>query len=116
MDGELDAEGLGGGRDDTAGAVAGDARLQLPTLARLSVPKLVVVGGWPADLFPGRQAAGRALLVVAHALADQLKAPLVVFDRSAHNPQIEESDAFNDLLRDTRRRASSPAFRERHSA
>jgi pimeloyl-ACP methyl ester carboxylesterase len=82
----------------------------VPTLARLSVPKLVVVVGWPADLFPGRQAAGRALRVVADSLADQIKARLVLFDRSAHNPQVEESDAFNDLLRDTWDRASSAAL------
>ena len=78
----------------------GDAPLQLPALARLSVPKVVVVGGWPADLFPGRQAAGRALRVVGEALADRIEGRLVVFDRSAHNPQIEEPAAFNELLRD----------------
>ena len=79
----------------------GNAPLRLPALARLSVPKVVVVGGWPADLFPGRQGAGRALRVVAEALAGATRARLVVFDRSAHNPQLEEPDGFNELLRDT---------------
>lgn len=85
----------------------GDAPVELAALTRLSVPKVVVVGGWSADLFPGRQAAGRALRVVGETLADSIEATLVVFERSAHNPQIEESAAFNELLRDTWNRASA---------
>ena len=79
----------------------GDAPVQLVALAELSVPKVVVVGGWPEDLFPGRQAAGRALRTVAQTLATRTKSQLVVFERSAHNPQIEEPTAFNELLRNT---------------
>lgn len=79
----------------------GDAPLQVAALAGLTVPKLVVVGGWPADLFPGRQASGRALRAVAETIANLINARLVVFDRSAHNPQAEEPSQFNELLRDT---------------
>ena len=79
----------------------GNAPLRLPALARLSVPKVVVVGGWRADLFPRRQSAGRALRVVAEALTRATGSRLIVFDRSAHNPQLEEPAAFNALLRET---------------
>jgi pimeloyl-ACP methyl ester carboxylesterase len=79
----------------------GDAPLQIAALARLTVPKLVVVGGWPADLFPGRQAAGSAFRAVAETIANRINARLVVFERSAHNPQAEEPALFNELLRDT---------------
>ena len=84
----------------------GDAPVQLDALARLSVPKVVVVGGWPADLFPGRQAAGQALRSVGEAIAIRIKAQLFAFERSAHNPQLEEPTAFNELLRDTWDRAA----------
>jgi pimeloyl-ACP methyl ester carboxylesterase len=79
----------------------GDAPLQIAALARLTVPKLMVVGGWPPDLFPGRQASGRAFRTVAETIANRINARLVVFDRSAHNPQTEEPGLFNELLRDT---------------
>ena len=79
----------------------GDAPLQLDALAGLSAPKVVVVGGWSADIYPGRQAAGAALRAVGTTLAKRINARLVVFERSAHNPQIEESAAFNELLRAT---------------
>ena len=84
----------------------GDAPLHLDTLARLSVPKVVVVGGWPAALFPGRQAAGGALRSIGKTIANTIKAQLVVFERSAHNPQSEEPVAFNELLRATWNRAA----------
>ena len=79
----------------------GDAPLQIAALARLTVPKLVVVGGWPADLFSGRQASGSAFRAVAETIANRINARLVVFERSAHNPQAEEPTLFNELLRDT---------------
>jgi len=79
----------------------GDAPLQIAALARLAVPKLLVVGSWPADQFPGRQASGRAFRAVAETIANRINARLVVFDRSAHNPQTEEPALFNALLRDT---------------
>ena len=79
----------------------GDAPLPIAALARLPVPKLVVVGGWSADLFPGRQASGRAFRAVAETIANRINARLVVFNRSAHNPQTEEPGPFNELLLDT---------------
>jgi pimeloyl-ACP methyl ester carboxylesterase len=78
----------------------GDAPVQIGALARLAVPKVVVVGGWPIDLFPGRQASGSALRVVAETIVNRINARLVVFRRSAHNPQAEEPALFNEFLRD----------------
>lgn len=82
-------------------AVFADAPVQLAAMAGLPAPKVVAVGAWPPDLFPGRQAAGRAFRVVAETIASTIDARLVVFDRSAHNPQIEEAAAFNELLLST---------------
>lgn len=82
-------------------ALASDASIELAVLRGATWPKVVVRGAWPADRFPGREAAGGALRAVASRLADEIAARLVDFDSSAHNPQIEEPEAFNDLLRTT---------------
>lgn len=77
----------------------GDAPIELEKLRAAAFPKVVVRGAWPAEL-AGRDGAGRDLAAICQALADQINASLVVFEQSCHNPQIEESERFNRLLRD----------------
>lgn len=92
--------------DDWAAAEAtrretwpGDAPIALETLAASPFRKVVVAGAWPSDAFPGRQTTARAHRAVCDALAAHIGAELVVFERSGHNPQLEEPERFNDLLR-----------------
>jgi pimeloyl-ACP methyl ester carboxylesterase len=75
-----------------------DAPVAYDVLAGLAVPKVVVVGGWPADLAASRTA-GLAFRAVADTIGARIGADLVVFDRSTHNPQLQQPDEFNDLLR-----------------
>ncbi len=44
---------------------------------------------------------GRAHRAVCEAIARAIGAEMVVFSDSAHNPQMEEPEKFNDLLRRT---------------
>ena len=75
-----------------------DAPVSFDVLADLPVPKVVAVGGWPQDL-TSSPAAGAAFRAVAETVAARIGADLVVFDRSTHNPQLQQPDEFNDLLR-----------------
>jgi pimeloyl-ACP methyl ester carboxylesterase len=75
-----------------------DAPVALDVLAGLSIPKVMVVGGWPDDLTASRTT-GLAFRAVADTIAAQIGAELVVFDRSTHNPQLQQPDEFNQLLR-----------------
>ena len=77
----------------------GDAPLDLKKLGEAAFPKVVVRGAWPAEL-AGREGAGRDFAAICQSLAERIAAELVVFERSCHNPQIEEHEAFNRLLRD----------------
>lgn len=77
----------------------GDAPLDLKKLREAAFPKVVVRGAWPAEL-AGREGAGRDFAAICRSLAERIAAELVVFERSCHNPQIEEHEAFNRLLRD----------------
>lgn len=56
------------------------------------------MGGWPADL-TSSPAAGAAFRAVADIVAARIGADLVVFDRSTHNPQVQQSHEFNEMLR-----------------
>jgi pimeloyl-ACP methyl ester carboxylesterase len=76
----------------------GDAPIDLETLRAAAFPKVLVRGSWPTEL-AGQEGAGRDHAAICEALADQINAKLVVFERSCHNPQIEEHQAFNRLLR-----------------
>lgn len=86
-------------------ALASDAPIRYETLRQATWPKIVACGGWPGDLFPDSQRGGAALRSVASRLAACIDARLVEFERSAHNPQLEEPDAFNTLLREAWRSA-----------
>lgn len=74
----------------------GDAPVDLAVLAQLAVPKVVVAGAWP-----GQPQSGAPFRAVVNRLAARVGADVAVFPRSAHNPQLEEPDAFNQLLRST---------------
>jgi pimeloyl-ACP methyl ester carboxylesterase len=97
-------EGLG--ENDWAAAEAtrrerypGDAPVDFDILAAAAFPKVVVSGGWPPDIAPGRERARDALNDVADAVAVRIGAEREVFPRSSHGPQWEEPQAFNEFLR-----------------
>ena len=79
----------------------GDAPVDLAALRALDVPKVVVSGGWPQPGAAGPSPAGEAFRAVADALAERIGAQRVEFAGSSHNPQLEEAEAFNRLLRST---------------
>lgn len=73
------------------------AEVDVAALRALRAPKLVVTGGWPG--YPEHELLRDACSRIATALAPGIGADLVRFDQSAHNPQIDEAERFNDLLR-----------------
>lgn len=87
----------------------GDAPIDLDALSAVSFPVVVVAGGWRPDIAPGAQQAGAAFRAVCDALHRRGGARLEVFEGSTHNPQIEEPERFNTLLRDVWQ--TSPAKR-----
>ena len=83
---------------------AGGAPIDITALAAAPFPKTVVIGGWDPALHPnvaGILASGWRQAVAAEhsALVRAINARLVTLPRSAHAPMIEETDAFNALLR-----------------
>lgn len=79
-------------------AWAGDAPVDFGALAQASFPKVVVVGGWPEIVAPGRAATGRAYWAVGTTIARRVAGELIVLARSSHNPQFEEPERLNALL------------------
>lgn len=77
----------------------GDPPIEFDVLAAAAFPKVIVRGGWNADLV-GRDGAGRDFAAVCRVLAERIGASTVVFEQSMHNPQLEEPDPFNSMLRD----------------
>jgi pimeloyl-ACP methyl ester carboxylesterase len=75
-----------------------DAPVAFDVLSALAVPKVLAVGGWPEDLTAARHV-GRAFRVVAETIAARIGADVVTFDRSTHNPQLQQPESFNELLR-----------------
>jgi pimeloyl-ACP methyl ester carboxylesterase len=78
---------------------AGDAPIQFDVLAAAAFPKVLARGGWKPEVV-GRDGAGRNYAAVCRAIGDRIGGRLVVFERSSHNPQLQEPQAFNQLLRD----------------
>jgi pimeloyl-ACP methyl ester carboxylesterase len=74
-----------------------DAPIDLATVASGGFPILVVEGAWPGV---DESIMRDGFSAVDRALTEGLGAPKVVFERSAHNPQLEEPEKFNKLLRD----------------
>jgi pimeloyl-ACP methyl ester carboxylesterase len=83
---------------------AGDAPVDLVTLAAASFPKVVAVGAHDPRIHPFAASLSEATALINHehrALARRIGAAFVTFPRSAHSPQIDEPAAVNRLLRDT---------------
>jgi pimeloyl-ACP methyl ester carboxylesterase len=79
---------------------AWEARIDLAALAAAPFPKLVVSGG--RQHLPEHQRqlpSALALQAVCDLLTEQLGAQRAVFDKAAHNPQIEMRNLFNLRLR-----------------
>lgn len=74
-----------------------DAPIDLATVASGGFPILVVEGAWPGV---DESIMRDGFWAVDRALTERLGAPKVVFERSGHNPQLEEPEKFNKLLRD----------------
>ncbi len=77
-----------------------EARLPLDELARAPFPKLVVSGDWFTRSELARELAGRTFNRVCDVIAERTGAERVVFPGAAHNPQLEQPEAFNRRLRD----------------
>lgn len=77
----------------------GDAPIPFAVLAKTRFPKVLVRGAWPPERFPGQESGARALQAVCEAIAQAIGGTIVVFEDSAHNPQIEEAERFNTFLR-----------------
>jgi pimeloyl-ACP methyl ester carboxylesterase len=95
---------------------AGLAPVDIDALAAASFQKVVVVGGWDIALHPDLadmwESGWHQAVVAEHcALARRIGARHVTMNRSAHGPMHEETEAFNVLLRDTWRAASSLLLR-----
>ena len=76
----------------------GDAPVDWSQLRDARFPKLSVGGGWPTGSgYPHR--VGRAFRAVVERVAERTAGEVVVFDRSTHNPQLEQSKEFNEMLR-----------------
>jgi pimeloyl-ACP methyl ester carboxylesterase len=75
--------------------------LQFEQLRAASFPKLLARGAWKPEV-AGRNDAGKDFAAVCDRIADQIgAAEVIVFEQSTHNPQLQEPDAFNALLRQT---------------
>jgi pimeloyl-ACP methyl ester carboxylesterase len=77
---------------------AGEAPVDADALAAAGFPKLLVVGAKPppTGAAPERRAVAEAL---AEALVRRIGVEVMAFQGSAHLPQLEEPERFNDLLR-----------------
>jgi len=73
----------------------GDAPIRLDVLSQAAFPTVVAAGG-----YNNHTRGGRDFAAVCRTLAEAIGARLVVFERSTHTPQIEEPEAFNQILRE----------------
>jgi pimeloyl-ACP methyl ester carboxylesterase len=83
---------------------AGDAPVDLVTLAAASFPKVVAAGAHDPGILPFEASLSEATALINRehrALARRIGAAFVAFPRSGHGPQIDEPAAVNRLLRDT---------------
>ena len=79
----------------------GDAPIDTEALARAGFPKVLARGAWRPEVAGGREAVGAGFAAVCEAIAGRIGGRVVVFEHSAHNPQREEAESFNALLRET---------------
>lgn len=76
----------------------GEPPIDFDVLAAAPFPKVMVRGAWSADV-AGREGAGRDFEAVCRVIAERIGARIEVFVRSTHNPQLQEPEPFNELLR-----------------
>lgn len=91
---------------------AGSAPVDVDALAATGFAKVVVVGAWDPALYPDladmRATGWRQAVAGEHcALARAIGARHVTMSRSAHSPMIEDTEAFNELLRASWRAAAA---------
>lgn len=79
----------------------GDAPVSFGTLASSEFPKVIVHGAWPEELAPGRSQMRDVFAAICTTIHQRIGGEYVVFERSAHTPQMDEADRFNELLRKT---------------
>lgn len=77
----------------------GDAPIPYEALASAGFPKILAHGGWNPEEVGHKARIGAAFGAIAQTIAERIDGELVRFPASTHNPQREEADAFNDLLR-----------------
>ena len=77
----------------------GDAPIDHAALRAAGFPVCLVRGGWAEDV-AGRTGGGLDFAAVCETLSKLIGARLVVFERSSHNPQLQEPEAFNRFLED----------------
>jgi hypothetical protein len=90
---------------------AWEAEVKVGALASAPFPKLVISGG--RQHLPEqkrRLPTTRAMLMVCDLLTERLGAQRAIFDKAAHNPQIEMSRLFNLRLRAFLQDATSQAI------
>jgi pimeloyl-ACP methyl ester carboxylesterase len=75
-----------------------EADIPTEALAAARFPKLVCTGGRATATPAAKALAGAAYGAACAVLAGASGGRLVSFDRSGHNPQIDEPDAFNQTL------------------
>jgi pimeloyl-ACP methyl ester carboxylesterase len=86
----------------------GDAPIDFDALASAPFPKVLVRGAWSAEVAPGREAEGEGYRAVCETIAERIGGRVLVFGSSAHNPQIQEPERFNALLREVWAGVESP--------
>jgi pimeloyl-ACP methyl ester carboxylesterase len=75
-----------------------EADIPTEALAAARFPKLVCTGGRATATLAAKALAGAAYETTCAALAAAIGARLVTFERSGHNPQVDEPEAFNQTL------------------
>jgi pimeloyl-ACP methyl ester carboxylesterase len=67
------------------------------------------IRAWKAEV-TAREGGGRDYAAVCRVIAARIGARLVTFERSTHNPQLQEPQAFNHLLKELWRHPRSVAL------
>ncbi|MCY1142139.1 alpha/beta hydrolase [Actinoplanes sp. Pm04-4] len=76
------------------------AELPVPALREATFAKLVVLGGWDSTPPGYRPGMAEVMRVVCTTVASRIGARLAEVPGAAHEPQREEPEAFNQLVRD----------------
>ena len=77
----------------------GDAPVDYAALAAADFPRVLAHGGWNPEVVGRKAKVGAAFAAVCRAIAERAGGEIERFEASTHNPQSEEPEAFNALLR-----------------